>query len=280
MNFSDAQRQIDQIDWYHEFDFGNGLRAQAKTPDAANHRAIWKNIEDQLAKIDFNGKTVLDIGCWDGFWSFYAEQRGAKHVLATDDISQNWAGNRGIQLAKSLLGSSIETKEDISIYDLQSLGRTFDIVLCLGVYYHLVDPFYAFTQVRHCCHPNTVVVFEGDGSMGLPANLINYDLRDPALPIFVPPPDGLADMLRACYFDVISQVPWPPVMAMTTKWKERLKFYYRIITRLTYALPTQMVRLTSVCRPIEADNPLHPYKPPFGLHQYDPRFRDNLANRP
>jgi tRNA (mo5U34)-methyltransferase len=109
---------------------------------------------------------VLDIGCWDGYRSFYAEKQGAKSVLATDDISQNWGGNRGLQLAKTLLGSSVETKDDVSICDLRSLGRTFDVVLCLGVCYHLVDSFYAFAQVRHCCHPNTVVVFEGDAAMG------------------------------------------------------------------------------------------------------------------
>ena len=35
------------------------------------------------------------MGCWDGYWSFYAEQRGAARVLATDDASQNWAGSAG-----------------------------------------------------------------------------------------------------------------------------------------------------------------------------------------
>ena len=73
----ELQRQIDAIDWYHEFDFGDGLRAVTKS-DAALHRRFWKFIEMRLDTIDFKGKTVLDIGCWDGYWSFYAERRGAK----------------------------------------------------------------------------------------------------------------------------------------------------------------------------------------------------------
>ena len=38
---SDIQRRIDRIHWYHEFDFGNGLRAEVKTPDAKSHHALW-----------------------------------------------------------------------------------------------------------------------------------------------------------------------------------------------------------------------------------------------
>ena len=40
-------------------------------------------MEQQLDAVPFHGKSVLDIGCWDGYWSFYAERRGAASVLAT-----------------------------------------------------------------------------------------------------------------------------------------------------------------------------------------------------
>lgn len=273
MDLNDIQRQIDEITWYHEFDFGNGLATRARTHDVAEHRAFWRNIENQLAQVDFVGKTVLDVGCWDGYWSFYAERRGAKHVLAADDVSQNWAGNRGLQLARSLLHSSIETRDDVSVYDLQSLGQTFDVVLCLGVYYHLVDPFHALAQIRHCCHENTVVVFEGDASLGLPDGAIHYEVADPNLPIFVPSPDGFAGMLRACYFDVVSQQSWPPEKAERPSWKKRLELALRALGSRRRPLPPEMVRLTSVCRPVDDINPLHVYRPPFGLHRYDPRFR-------
>ena len=104
------QQRIDSIHWYHEFDFGDGLCAKVKTPDAESHRALWRFIQSKLDGIEFKDKTVLDIGCWDGYWSFYAERRGAKSVLATDDSGQNWAGEAGFLLAKELLKSNVESQ--------------------------------------------------------------------------------------------------------------------------------------------------------------------------
>jgi hypothetical protein len=116
------------------------LRAEPKTPHAQSHRALWRFVEDQLDRLDFAGKTVIDIGCWDGYWSFYRERRQAHRVLATDDTSQNWAGEAGFRLAHELLESSVESDLQRSVYDLHAIGDTFDIILCLGIYYHLFDP--------------------------------------------------------------------------------------------------------------------------------------------
>ena len=139
---SNIQRRIDRIHWYHEFDFGDGFRAEVKTPDAQSHRALWQFMEVELNKIDFANKTVLDIGCWDGYWSFYAERRGAARVLATDDRSQNWTGSAGFHVAKELLKSSVACDLELSVYDLSKLGhlekflspsrREFDSLTALG----------------------------------------------------------------------------------------------------------------------------------------------------
>ena len=76
MESTQLQQRIDQIPWYHDIDFPNGLKARTKTPDAESHRKLWDWMRSELGKIDFADRTVLDIGCWDGYWSFYAEQRG------------------------------------------------------------------------------------------------------------------------------------------------------------------------------------------------------------
>ena len=109
MDLAETQRRIDAVEWYHEFDFPNGLKARSKH-DVEGHRLVWKFIQEQLDAVDFRGKTVLDIGCWDGYWSFYAERRGAARVLASDDRTQNWAGSRGLLLARELYGSAVEVK--------------------------------------------------------------------------------------------------------------------------------------------------------------------------
>src|SRR5207245_1655523 len=126
-----------QVRWYHEIDFGNGLKSRSPAAKLESRRRVWGFNEQQLDAVDFRGKEVLDIGCWDGYWSFYAERNGAKHVLATDDVSQRWSVGNGLLVAKEILQSGIETRQDLSIYRLDSLGRKFDVIMCFGVYYHL-----------------------------------------------------------------------------------------------------------------------------------------------
>jgi tRNA (mo5U34)-methyltransferase len=255
---SETKRRIDRVHWYHEFDFGNGLRAVVKTPDAQSHRALWRFIEAELDKIDFTEKTVLDIGCWDGYWSFYSERRGAKRILATDDSTQNWAGAAGFNLAKELLKSSVESDLQLSVYDLHRLNQKFDIILCLGVYYHLIDPFYAFTQIRHCCHDDSIVVFEGDAFFQLlqtPAQsgaLYSRDVRQ--APRFVPEPDTLRFLINSAYFNIIAE----SVLPLSKPTSEDLP-------------PIGVNRMLLVCRPFRGINDCHEYQPPFGLKQYDGR---------
>ncbi len=254
----EIQRRIDRVHWYHEFDFGNGLRTQVNTPDAQSHRALWRFIRGELDKIDFTQKTVLDIGCWDGFWSFYAEQRGATKVLATDDTSQNWTGGAGFELARELLRSSIDYELRQSVYELTNLQRRFDIILCLGVFYHLFDPYYAFTQIRHCCHENAIVVFEGDVVFGLlelqarSAALYSRDVRK--APRFVPDPDTLRFLINSAYFSILDEAVFP-LTAPTIEGHP----------------PPGVNRMLLVCRPFRGRNECHEYTPPFGLQQYDVR---------
>lgn len=268
MHREESEKRVASIGWYHEFDFPNGLKARSQAPDVTEHRAVWAFIRHQLDKIDFAGKTVLDIGCWDGMWSFYAEQRRARHVLATDDLLQNWGSGEGIRLARELFNSSIELDQRRSIYDLASMSRTFDIVLCLGVYYHLHDPFYAFSQIRHCCHENSIVVFEGDATLGLKANTALIDFSNRHTSIFIPTMTVLNEMIEATYF-TLSMQRWITAQNITTGTRIRLQ---RISDHLDLGLPRRTSQLITIARPFTGANRLHIYPPPFGLARYDPRF--------
>lgn len=258
------QAEIDQVQWYHEFDFGGGLKARSTTPDIDNHRRIWRFIETNLDAVDFKGKTVLEIGAWDGYWSFQAERRGAKHVLASDDLSQNWSPGRGILLARELFKSNIEVRQDVSIYELTKLEQKFDIILCLGVYYHLLDPFYALTQVRHCCHEDSLVLLEGDLIVqGMEDNEVRYNYRSDQ-PAFLPSAPAFARFIESAYFKVTSQVMLEPHRP-----PKPARWYRRPQPRP----PIRLNRGFITCRPFEGANDCHPYPPPFGLKAYDERFR-------
>jgi len=267
------QERIDAVDWYHEFDFGNGLRATSKSRDVASHRVLWGFIEAQLERIDFRNKTVLDVGCWDGYWSFYAERRGAASVLATDDATQNWATGQGLHLAKQLLNSSITVDQSVSIYELTRLGKTFDIILCLGVYYHLIDPFLAFAQLRHCCHRGSLVVLEGDAAISLWPDTIYWEPGDASQSIFIPTPYALKKLLQTAYLEVLSQT-WHAKPLSPSRYRSwgMCAAVLGLRAAATVTPWRSKGRMFTICAPFEGDNPLHPYRPPFGLARYDSRF--------
>jgi tRNA (mo5U34)-methyltransferase len=265
------QKRIDAVEWYHELDFGNGLVARPRQ-SAEDQRRHFAFVRSRLDRIDFCGKTVLDIGCWDGYWSFYAERRGAAHVLATHDAEQNWAGDTGLRLAKELLRSNVEIDTRLSVYDLTRLKKKFDIILCLGVYYHLIDPFYAFAQIRHCCHDHTVVVFEGAVSSVLPvragtSRAARYQHDTSTKPRFHPTPTALSGLLEAAYFTVINQavMSWP-----RSGLRHRLKRAIRAFT----ATDREFIgsRIVVECHPFQGERRLFLYPPPFGLDRYDTRW--------
>jgi len=269
---SSLQKRIDEIQWYHEFDFGGGLKAQSFTSDVASHRKLWQFIEQQLEAVDFHDKTVLEIGAWDGYWSFFAERKGAREVLASDDLTQNWSDGRGLPLAKELLKSSICIDQNLSVYRLASLSRRFDVVMCLGVYYHLLDPFYAFAQIRHCCHPGTLVLLEGDvARAGIRADEVRYSFGDTRLSTFTPSAPALQNLLMLAYLRVHSQVwLWPGRSRIVKGLAQNFRRHKTIST-------TFVNRAFTVCTPFEGVNAMHTYEPPFELGEYDDRFRTSAS---
>lgn len=135
------------INWWHTFDFPE-FEAQGK--DNSPQKLKWIKMPE-----DLTGKTVLDVGAWDGYFSFVAEKRGASQVLAIDKTawaeSKLWdprknefiehSGKEGFDTAARSLNSKVESKEfDIEKEDWSELGK-FDITICLGIIYHMKDPF-------------------------------------------------------------------------------------------------------------------------------------------
>jgi tRNA (mo5U34)-methyltransferase len=131
--------------WFHTIDLGSGVvtPGQKDTPAELVHFRL---------PADLRGKSVLDVGAYDGFFSFEAERRGAQRVVAADHLVWNWPGSdaRGnFDLAKAALGSAVEA-HDIRVEDLtpEALGGPFDVVLFLGVLYHAPDPLGYLATIR------------------------------------------------------------------------------------------------------------------------------------
>jgi tRNA (mo5U34)-methyltransferase len=147
--------EVKALSWFHCIDLGNGVVTPGQYPPSDLTRQAF----DQ---IDFTGKRVLDVGCWDGFWTFEAEKRGAAEVYATDDVSQRpFHSTRTFNVAKDILQSNARYFPETPIERLPSLGVKFDIVLFLGVYYHLRDPLRALGILRSMLNDGGLIVIEG-----------------------------------------------------------------------------------------------------------------------
>jgi tRNA (mo5U34)-methyltransferase len=135
--------EVDEIVWWHTIDLGNGI----VTPGRDETPVRWPllGLPESLA-----GLSVLDVGAWDGFYSFEAERRGAARVVAADEYA--WrnlgTGRRGFDCAHQALDSKVEAREvDVLALSPDTAGGTFDLVLVLGVLYHLRDPITALERV-------------------------------------------------------------------------------------------------------------------------------------
>lgn len=137
--------------WWHTIELPFGVT----TPGLLDHRP---NVAAWGLPSDLGGKTVLDVGCLDGFWSFEAEKRGAKYVLAVDSwVSDLHCNERGFLTAHALLGSKVES-EWVDLFDLtpEKYGR-FDLILCLGVLYHLRHPLLGLERLAQLCRGQLIL---------------------------------------------------------------------------------------------------------------------------
>jgi len=135
---------MEDIEWWHSIDLGNGLI----TPGRVNSHLTLKNLH--LPPLE--GKTVLDVGAWDGLYSFECEKRGAKKVLATDSfVWERGTGKKGFDFARETLDSRVESMF-VDVLDLskEEVGA-WDVVLCLGVLYHMRYPLLALEKVSSVC---------------------------------------------------------------------------------------------------------------------------------
>lgn len=178
------QASVDAVPfWFHSIDLGHGVVTPGHKP-----LDVLRGEFDALDLPDLTGKSVLDIGGWDGGFAFEAERRGAARVGVVDHYmwsldhalwvagadaqrrywrargvaegqapppyheSDLWQpdtmpGKRGFDTARAALGSKVEDfPVDFMACDLDAIGQ-WDVVLYLGVLYHMPDPFGALQRV-------------------------------------------------------------------------------------------------------------------------------------
>jgi len=236
----DLQARADALSWFHSIDLGNGVVTKGQSDRNATVR------KSQLP--DFANRTVLDIGAWDGYYSYLAEQNGASRVVALDhyawgldfgardqywnecrsngtlpdhsrDTSDFWRpdlpGRRGFEFAHAALDSKVETVvADFATADLDTVG-SFDVVLYLGVLYHMKEPLTCLERLRAVTREVAVIETVAILVPGAPGHsLLGFhsggDLNRDFGNWYVPNIEALTALVLAAGFARVEVVQGPP----------------------------------------------------------------------
>jgi tRNA (mo5U34)-methyltransferase len=235
----ELQAQVDSMLWFHSIDLGQGVKTKGLSELALG--------PDVLP--DFAGKSVLDIGAWDGYYSYLAERAGAARVVALDhyawgvdfgargeywtecfangtlpdhgrDTTDFWRpdlpGRRGFEFAHKVLESKVEpVLADFTTTDLDALG-TFDVVLYLGVLYHMKEPLTCLERLYAVTNEVAVIETEaidvrGHEHMSLLQFHAGGDLGADFGNWYVPSTEALKALCRAAGFSRVEvKVGTPP----------------------------------------------------------------------
>jgi tRNA (mo5U34)-methyltransferase len=138
MTTDEIRARVEQLGpWFHNMDLC-GVRT-APQHFLGDYPAFkWRSFAASIPR-DLRGRTVLDIGCNAGFYSMEMKRRGADRVLGIDFDDEYLAQAR---FAAEVNGLDIEFRR-LSVYDVAQLGEKFDVVLFMGVLYHLRHPLLA-----------------------------------------------------------------------------------------------------------------------------------------
>jgi tRNA (mo5U34)-methyltransferase len=228
--------------WWHSIDLGESVVTPGRKP---------VDLERELRALqlpDLRGKTVLDVGAWDGFYSFAAERLGASRVVALDHFVWSidrdaleaqraerlrrglplehpqgqpgvWRpdtlpGRRGFDLAREALGSRVEpVVADFMEVDLAELGA-FDVVLFLGVLYHLRNPLLALERVAAVTREVAVIeteakAFARSGRRAL-CEFVEHEYRGDPTNWWLPNENAVTGLCRAAGFAGVRVLTGPP----------------------------------------------------------------------
>jgi len=165
-----ARAVLDRVPfWFHTFALNR--RAGLYTPGVArDHRYRIPALPRR-----FDGRSVLDVGAFDGFYAFLAEARGARRVVAIDNeqyrlwVRARWGvelrGGEGFRAIHALLASGVEYRR-LDAFDMSEMDERFDLVFCFGILHRVQDPLALLRLTRARVAPGGCVLVETYGSVG------------------------------------------------------------------------------------------------------------------
>lgn len=137
--------------WFHNLEL-NGVMTAPDHFLGDYPKVKWRRFADSIPT-DLSGRSVLDIGCNGGFFSIEMKRRGASRVLGLD-CDEGYLDQA--RFAAEVAGLEISFV-NLSVYDIAALKERFDLVLFMGVFYHLRHPLLALDLIREHAAPDVMV---------------------------------------------------------------------------------------------------------------------------
>jgi len=253
-------------EWYHSIELAPGVATPGRKP-----LEVWEEELRDLRLPELRGKTVLDIGAYDGFFSFAAERLGASRVISLDhyvwsadmcEYMKDWResrrtgaslppshesrywrpaelpGRRPFDAARTLLRSRVEPiVGDFMTMDLTPLGQ-FDVVLFLGLLYHLEEPLSAVRRLARVTAPAGLAVIEteamevpGSGDAALCEFFPGQELNNDASNWWAPNAKALEGLCRAAGFREVTVLTRPGLRTTLRATAKHLVGQSRIVQR-------------------------------------------------
>jgi len=198
------RERIKSYYWHHSINLGGIV-----TPGIKSRYLLSNEADVVFSELDLRGKSVIDVGAWNGFFTVEATRRGAARLLAVDHSTWMHPGLRGketFDLVMARLGIDPESRViDVNEITPEAVGR-WDVVLFLGVFYHLLDPIDSLRRLAQIT--NEVLVLE--------THLDLQDLDRPAM-VFYPGREPGGDETnwwgpnRACVEGLLRAVGFPKI---------------------------------------------------------------------
>ena len=206
LNSEEIQNRVNAYtDWYHRIELAPGI----VTPGINDSSKMLQILDNLGLPQDATGTRVLDIGCRDGFFAFEMERRGAE-VIGIDYAAPEVTG---FGIVAEILNSKVTYLVE-NVYDLSpETHGTFDVVLFLGVLYHLRNPLQAFDGIRQVVKEGGLMFVETQLSTDptltqsqvpiwqfYPGDTLNNDDSNKWAPNMA----GLAAVITECQFDILN----------------------------------------------------------------------------
>jgi len=177
----DALRVRDSVPlWFHTFALSPGIY----TPGIARDHGYRLPV---LGADRFAGRSVLDVGAFDGFYSFLAEERGARRVVAVDNEQYvDWVDARfgvelvagaGFRAIAELADSKVDYRR-MDALDVHELDEQFDVAICFGLLHRVTDPVSLLRALADRLTSTGEIVLETYGSR-LPGHLSALEVHEP-----------------------------------------------------------------------------------------------------